>query len=351
MTLTQTLSGVYFSSNVPDVKMSTDGVRVLVTIKVDSVEIYCEHLYPVGGVVTLAELSNLFAPYARQKLLIDVGITMQDLNSNDSVLAAASAECQVAYCTAEIISGNEYITAETFFKERFLTLLQGSKFTGPGRLESLHYIGDDSAKCVAYYSDGSTLEFPFLRTLSTNGRFRSLDCSVNNFENGLKLPIYYDIIAGDREFRFYVEPVGNPSPALLFVNSFGVEELLYCRGVHKVSPSYQRDSTYIEGKLKNYNIVETRKFEADTGYLSTEMAAWADDLFRSDEVRLVTFHNGKPVVGKEVVITDSKSEVTNKDDDMAKFTFTYQYAQRNHNIVEYAKEGRIFDHTFDNTFD
>ena len=350
MTLTQTLSGVYFSSNVPDVKMSTDGVRVLVTIKVDSVEIYCEHLYPVGGVVTLAELSNLFTPYARQKLLIDVGITMQDLNSNDSVLAAASAECQVAYCAAEIIRGNEHITAETFYNERFLTLLQGSKFTGPGRLEYLHYLSSIEPDCMAYYSDGTSKAFK-PPVVATNGRFTTIDCSPDLFKRDNTMPYYYDISVESREFRFYVEPVGNPSPALLFVNSFGVEELLYCRGIHKVSPSYQRDSTYIEGKLNNYNIVETRKFEADTGYLSTEMAAWADDLFRSDEVRIVTFHGGEPVVGKEVVITESKSEVTNKDDDMAKFTFTYQYAQRNHNIVQYAMEGRIFDHIFDNTFD
>ena len=350
MTFTQSLSGAYFSSNVPDVKMSTGGVRVLVAITVDSEQIYCEHLYPVGGSVTLKDLSKLFTPYARQKLIVDVRITVQELNSSDAVLSAASLECQVAYCAAELISGNDHITAEAWFKGNYLTLLRNCKFTGEGRLEFLHYIGTDTASCKAYYSDGTFEVFANLPPVGGNDRFTTIDCSVDAFFKKDKAPLFYDIMAGERSFRFYVEPKGNPSPALLFVNSFGVEELLYCRGVHKVSPSFKRDSTYIEGKLKNYNIVETRKFEADTGYLSTEMAAWADDLFRSDEVRLVTFHNGAPIVGKEVVITDSKSEVSNEDDNMSKFTFTYQYAQKNHNIVEYAKEGRIFDHTFDNTF-
>ena len=86
MTFTQALSGVYFSSNVPDVKMSTSGVRVLVAITVDSEQIYREHLYPVGGEVALRDLSTLFTPYARRKLLIDVGITVQDLDASDSVL-------------------------------------------------------------------------------------------------------------------------------------------------------------------------------------------------------------------------------------------------------------------------
>ena len=349
MTLTQTLSGVYFSSNVPDVKMSTGGVRVLVAITIDGDEIYREHLYPVGGVLSLKDLSILLTPYARRKLLVNVGITLKDLNSADYVIGTASVGCQVAYCTAELLSGNEHITVESFLAGHFLTLLQGSKYTGAGRLEYLHYIGSDAASCLAMYSDGTFQSFE-LTTVTSNGRFKTIDCSPDLFKVGTRSPVFYDVTAGNRSFRFYVEPKGNPSPAMLFVNSFGVEEMLYCRGLHKVSPSYDRNSAYIEGKLKNYNIVETRKFEADTGYLSTDMAAWADDLFRSDEVRIVTFHNGTPIVGKEVVITDSKSEVSNADDNMAKFTFSYQYAQKNHNIVEYAKEGRIFDHTFDNTF-
>ena len=351
MTFTQTLSGVYLSSNVPDVKMSTSGVRELVTITVDSEQIYCEHLYPVGGAVALTDLSKLFTPYARRKLIVDVGITVQDLDSADGVISTSTAECQVAYCAAEIIDGTNHISAEAWFRWHFLTLLQNCKFTGEGRLEYLHYLGTDTASCKAYYNDGTSEVFDNITPVGGNTRFTTLDCSVALFKKEDKLPIYYDIKAGYRDFRFYVEPKGNPSPALLFVNSFGVEELLYCRGVHKVSPTYQRNSTYIEGKLKNYNIEETRKFEADTGYLSTEMAAWADDLFRSDEVRIVTFSDCKPRVGKEVVITDSKSEVTNEDNAMARFTFTYQYAQKNHNVLEYAKEGRIFDHTFDNTFD
>lgn len=350
MTLTQSLSGVYFSSNVPDVKMSINGVRVLVTVTIDSVQVYCEHLYPVGGVVTLSNLSELFTIYARQKLIVDVGITMQDLNSTDGVLSTQSVGCQVAYCAAELVSGNESITPAQFYESHFLTLLQTSKFTGEGRLEYLHFLGSDTATCTAYYSDGTDKTFTVTNTAAGNARYEALDCSPDNFKSGALLPMFYDITAGQRSMRFYVEPQKNPSPALLFVNSFGVEELLYCRGVHKVSPSYQRDSAYIEGKLKNYKIEETRKFEADTGYLSSDMAAWADELLRSDYVRIVTFHGTKPVVGKEITITESKSEVSNLDSELSRFTFSYQYAQRNHNVVDYGKDGRIFDHTFDNTF-
>ena len=34
-----------------------------------------------------------------------------------------------------------------------------------------------------------------------------------------------------------------------------------------------------------------------------------------------------------------------------RFTFSYQYAQRNHNVFDTLRSGRIFDNTFDNTFE
>jgi hypothetical protein len=83
------------------------------------------------------------------------------------------------------------------------------------------------------------------------------------------------------------------------------------------------------------------------------MAGWADDLFRSDEVYVVNVISGQVVSrdgGKQVVITDSKSELTNDDDHLPRFTFSYQYAQRIHNVLQMNRVGRIFDNTFDHTF-
>ena len=52
-----------------------------------------------------------------------------------------------------------------------------------------------------------------------------------------------------------------------------------------------------------------------------------------------------------MTLTESKSEVSNLDDEIARFTFSYQYAQRIHNVIDLQRAGRIFDNTFDNTFD
>lgn len=105
--------------------------------------------------------------------------------------------------------------------------------------------------------------------------------------------------------------------------------------------------------LRNYRIEETRTFRADTGILTTAMAGWAEDLFRSDEVYVVNVIDGEITSrdgGKLVVITDSKSERNNEFDCMPRFTFSYQYAQRIHNVLQLNRVGRIFDNTFDRTF-
>ena len=75
------------------------------------------------------------------------------------------------------------------------------------------------------------------------------------------------------------------------------------------------------------------------------MAFWINDLFRSDEVQLLNFVNGEPKPGKMVVITDVNAEYDNNLDSMPRFKFTYTYAQRNHNVLDTARAGRIFDNT------
>ena len=56
------------------------------------------------------------------------------------------------------------------------------------------------------------------------------------------------------------------------------------------------------------------------------------------------------MVGKRVTISDSKSDNDNLIDTIPRFTFSYSYAQRQHNVLDMRRAGRIFDNTFDNTF-
>lgn len=350
ITVTQSISGTQFSSAIPDVVYTISGVKSGVTMTIDGEQIFNEILYPLSGKVTLADLPSLVTAYARQKLKVTLAITINEMDDADSITSTTSMTASVIYCTANIISAQESINAETFCNAHFLSLLIGNKTTSLGRLEFLHYLGTEAASVLARYSDGTTATFT-PPAVKGSDVYTTIDVSPNRFVSEGKTLISFTATAGSRSQTFVID-LDNPdcAPVLLFVNSFGVEELLYCTGKHKVAPSYTRSTAYIGRYKRNYKIEEQRKFSADTGYLTVAEQNWADELFRSDYVRVVNFKDGQPVIGKEITITDSKSEVDNSPEQLARFTFDYMYAQTNHNVVDLSRAGRIFDNTFDYTF-
>lgn len=331
--------GTYFTSDIPDVTIpGTDGTAKQVTVTCDDEELLSESLWPVDNAVTLSELGELLEPYARKRLVCSV--TVSD-GSTSSTFTALFAMVDVG------------VSASEFYNGYFLSILMGPKVTASGRRELLWYYGNQQAKVTAKYTDGTSQVFD-ATVASESSTYTCLDVSPDNFAVENKQLASYKVKAGNRSQKYEMD-FDNPdcAPVLEFYNSFGVWEYIYCTGKHQVSPDYKRSSVRIGGHLRNYRIEETRTFKADTGILSTAMANWADDLFRSQEVYVVNVIDGQVVSsdgGKEVVVTESKSEISNEDDFMPRFTFSYQYAQRIHNVLQLNRVGRIFDNTFDHTF-
>lgn len=329
----------YFTSGMPDVTIpGTDGTSELVTVVCDGVQLLQESLWPTNNVITLSELGELLEPYARRKLVCSVTISANE----------ASATFSALYAMADV-----GISAQEFYDGYFLSVLMGTKVTAKGRRELLWYYGDESASVTAEYSD-DTSRINGATVVGGSDTYTCLDVSPDKFvKEGAQL-LAYTVQAGSRKQRFELD-LSEPdcAPILEFYNSFGVWEYIYCTGTHEVSPEYKRSAVRIGGKLRNYRIEETRTFKADTGILNTAMADWADELFRSPEVYVVNVIDGSITSsdsGKEVVITDSKSNRKDDDDHLPRFTFSYQYSQRIHNVLQLNRVGRIFDNTFDHTF-
>ena len=332
-----------FSCNIPDVtiELSKGVEKAQVSVSIDDSEAYNEMMYAVNGVITLEELSELVTPYARLRQTVTLAVSVTEEGQT-----AQSIQTEVVYCQTDF--GD--VVPESFLADHFLSILMGTKVTAMGRLEYLSMQGNDTATCTATYSDGTTATFS-VSVVENNEHYRTLDVSPDNFVTADKTLVSYTVTAGNRTQDFEID-LTQPdcAPILIFVNSFGMDELAYCTGIHKVDPSYKRSMAYVGRIQRNYRIDETRAFKADTGPLTTAMANWWDEVFRSDSVRIVNFYEGHPNPGKDLVITDSKSEYTNDDAEIPRFSFTYQYAQRNHNVVQMLRAGRIFDNTFDNTF-
>ena len=339
------LPDIVFSSGFPDVLIPHPiGESAVVTVTADGETLLRETLYPTDDGIVLEDMGGLVELYARQRLtvLVNVHATAASGRSYDK-------DVRVLYSRTDI---GEDISAEEFYECSFLTVLQGRKLTALGRMELLNYYGTEDAEVTALYDDGTTEVFA-ARVTGGNDNYRHIDVSPGQYVAEGKTLCSYTVTAGSRTQEFVVEPEQlDCAPVLCFVNSFGVEELLYCTGLHQISPEYKRSQARIDGYLRNYKIETIRHFKADTGPLNEWMAEWVDDLFHSDEVHLYHYEDGVLRPGREVVITESKSDRSNDDAEIPRFTFTYEYAQRNHNVLAFRqrREGRIFDDSFDDTF-
>lgn len=337
-----------FSSVVDDIVFSTNaasGVLVLDLIcNGNRVNVLRETMYPsVDRSITLSYISSLVEPYAREYLQVQMECTFTDNGGSVGISPVT-----ILYSMADVDT-----TASDFTQNHFLSILDGEKLTALGRAERIHAYGADT---VAVRADVRLANGQFntlsgeLHAMDHDGSVYHFDVSPDNVATLLGMGftlLSYTIEAGSRRQDFrVVEDLVPPAPSLLFINSFGFEELLHCVGTHKKESKYDRKQTRVNGRLKNYRITEERKFVANTGWLNEAMADWADDLFRSESVFL--WVNDAP--GREVVLSDSKSEITNEDDNMPAFEFTYAYAQRIHNVMTSGRVGRIFDNTFDRTF-
>ena len=344
-------NSIYFTSDMPDVAVSvpSGAVKSHVVMSCNGETFFDELLWPSDGIITLRELGELMEPLAQSHLVVSLTIQAQGMTEdNTEVGAPESSTSTVLFSRADVGT-----SAAEFYTSHFLSILQGDKVTSHGRLEYLWYYGQGDATVTAEYDDGTTGFFAALKSGGTSA-YTQLDVSPDFYEVNGKQLVAYTVRAGNRTQRFVMDlDCPDCAPILEFYNSFGVWELIYCTGTHKVSPEYKRSSARFGGKLRNYRIEETRTFKADTGVLTMAMAAWADDLFRSDLVYVVNVVNGQVTNldgGKEVVITDSKSELSNDDDELPRFTFSYRYAQRIQNVLQMNRVGRIFDNTFDHTF-
>lgn len=365
--VTSEVKALSFTGTMKDLVFTTGYAKTQVTITVTgsdgAITVLSETFWPdTGGTITITEMGALFAPYCRQYGSVTVSVTLQDYDSSDNAVGTASTVDlgTVLYAEVDPIDGNgQDMDASEFCSKHFLTILDGEKITAYGRKESLSAYGASTVTVSAVVRNLGKGKFSTksatLNPINNTGGIYLYDVSESNVEGMVALDtnderiVSYTVSAGERSQSYrVVEDEVAPSPALCFLNSFKCWEYIYCTGTHTKSSDYTRSTAQISGKTRNFKIQEKRSFKAQTGVLNRAMAAWADDLFRSDEVYLYT--GGK--MGKDIIITESKSEIKNDDDDLPSFEFTWQYAQKLHNILESELARiRVFDSTFDYTFE
>lgn len=351
-TIIQQPSALEFSCMLPDVIFGSSAdhsiVSVILTISGSDKTVFSETLFPSNGKITLEEMPQLIEPYARQSLVVTLKVRIQELNaSGDTIATTTTTPSLVLFSMCDV---GESATA--FTTNHFLTTLNGPKITYAGCEERLYAYNATQVTVRGTYFDGTNFiekTGTLNAAVTTNGVsvFFVAVSDINTLLVRVGDLVEYTVTAGTRSQTFKVHQISvAPAPSLAFINSFGCTEFIHCVGTHRKESKYERQSARFHSMLRNYRSTETRTFKANTGWLNEAMADWADELFRSLEVYL--WVDG--TIGREVVLSDSQSIIENDSDDMPAFEFSYSYAQRIHNVMQCAHAGRIFDNTFDHTF-
>lgn len=346
-----------FTGTMENLVLKSTSAQVRVAIKVTSAygthEVLNEVYYPdESSTVTIYHPGDLCEPYARQYGSVTAAASVYDITADGVQTAALDVDL------GTVLFGNvdPQTDASTFCEHHFLTILMGPKTTALGRKECLSAYDAGDLTVTAYIKKGGdiTSVSGSLSPINTTGKVNDYNVSPDNIREVLQLSdgqqlLQYSCQAGVRRqtYDMVMEKVP-PAPSLAFLNSFGCWEYIHCTGTHKKSSKFTYSTAVVGDKTRNYDIQEQRQLTANTGSLNYAMAEWADELFRSQQVYLYT--GGK--MGKEVVVSDVKDEVTNEDDNMPSYEFTWMYAQKLHNVIDTeTKRLRVFDGTFDYTFE
>ena len=242
--------------------------------------------------------------------------------------------------------------ANTFYKDFFFTPAMGERDTATGRYETVTALTDKDtaveALCTYRAADG-TISTKKVTLTQLNG-WSPINVSPARFEDADSgTLISYVIQAGTRKARYRVlASAPEVDPAIIFLNSFGCWETLHLTGTKQVAPSYTRSTAIIEGQTRIYDIDEVMYYKAHTGSLRPGMVPVALDLARAKDVFLL---NADGSAGGRLIITDVDVKHTNEDNSIPDFQFTYRRADRRSAMLSVVRPPKVFDDTFDETYE
>lgn len=242
--------------------------------------------------------------------------------------------------------------AATFLDSFFLSTVMSERDTSLDRKEILTFIstaGSDTVSAACTYWDGTQVvtATKSITATVTAGVPCEIDASASNFTDNTKGELVaYVITAGGRSMKFRVTSLPKCEYALAMYNNFGAWDIVYMAGSSENAPEYTRETAMIYGALAQYNIEEVMTRKSYTGPLRPSGVALAYDLARSNNVWQIKSDGNIPIV-----ITAVDVKYTTEDDTIPDFTFTWQRGSIMGSSLETVRPPRLFDDTFDETYE
>lgn len=323
------------------VTMFTDRASVEFSVTVGGKTVFASRYFP--------DASGRISVYGLEKILDrhipDGGSASVSLSADGSLMASAS----VVKCNVWLgVDGAE------FMESHFLTSVTDERDSGLGRYESLSVTGSARTDVTATYITGDmklkTRTFSGIQPVETVSGIRTFNVSpklFNDFSIGDLVGL--QVVNGKRvqRYRVLTAPPAH-DPALVFRNCFGCWDTVYFTGEKTTIPEYTRSTADVNGAFMMYGNREVLKHTASTGPMRYGMDRLVRDLARSKAVFLLNL-DGSP--GEQVVVTDCNVKHSNTDDFVPQYSITYRMSSRSASDFEAIPPYRIFDMTFDITYE
>lgn len=291
---------------------------------------------PVDGVVKVYDLDRLLSPLITG-VMADFTFTV---GGSSQTLHFIQSRTRVS------------MPANEFLDSHFLSSVTSGRDTTMDRKEMVTLLSpteavDVTATCV--YANGETCvpQSVQLASALAAGQVHEVDCSPRLLVNdALGELVQYTINAGQRLMTYRVSPTQTHRLALLMRNNFGAWEPCYFHGMNEHDPKITRELALVAGSVRPLKIDVEDTCKSYTGPLRPGAVQLFRDLARAYDVMLLD----GGVATDPVVISDAEVKHTDDDGSLPAFTFSWRRAAHTSAMFDVPVIPRIFDDTFDETF-
>jgi len=262
---------------------------------------------------------------------------------------------EIEYLSRIIKSSAELDTdARKFVSQRFLTVMKGGKTVYPRSLQyvSVYSFEPQSVEVTATYRNlvtGGYESASYAEGNTTANQITVIDVSPDKYMKEGKILVKYTVICDVRQIAHLVDNLSpTPSIEILFKNNFGVPETFCPIGNLSSERIFKNEYATIKGDYIKTNNSLDIEYISNTGIIDQYTAEWLEsDLFSSYSTFLVK----NKAIWKGITIIDQTVKRSSDKTEQPAYEFKYRLSQHNQEVKQFNKFlFRLFDRTFDNTF-
>ena len=353
-----------FSSDVPDISITTDHAFADVQIRCNTLVLLSGRFYAIHNMVTVHEVAALVGHLFQNDPEFNRADITIEASSEGEVAEKVTFSVICCHRKLDLYEPTEWLAGN------FLTTVRSRRIAPAGWLnlswyaaqgESLtvyvriNYLDDDARpRSFRWLHSGASQTAPTAGIRSVYIRMEDIraalikKCNIAN-----PTPICFTVECGRRRMTFYVDPSLSAAPVFHFNNCFNVLEQLSVQCVTTAKIKKDHAIALIGNEAQLYDVTLSKEYETQTGPLTPDECEQMEQMLTSNAVHLL-FWKGMNWVAdvysmKPILITDFTSEISDGDDKLNTVKFTWRFT---HNLpaANIPTTSDIFTATFNPTF-